>query len=236
MDQDIKEANYENVIVDCPKCGFENVYNRVTDLKTIKPIARMDGLCCESCGLVFSIVGDHTRFAKFCWFIDDLSLFRKQKQYGRYILNLCQGVECFFGEGIINKKYDRNPIFRDRNGNLLFIEYHREKKLFIKNCFQKMSFHELRKLFLEIYEEEFKKPTSRIKLMKKDKLTESVEIVRKTNINVVRNKVIHKEAYRPSLAEISTFDDLIKAIYWMRTYLNVCESNYLANTNTAFHN
>jgi hypothetical protein len=32
-------SNYENFIAVCPICEVENTYNRVTDLKTTKPIS-----------------------------------------------------------------------------------------------------------------------------------------------------------------------------------------------------
>lgn len=237
MDQEIKNAGYENIVVDCPLCEFENTYNRISDLKTIRAIPRMDGIVCENekCKAEFSIIGDHVKFAKFCWFIDDLPIFKKNKQYGQYILNLCQGLECFFGEAIINKKFDRNPAYRDEYGHLMFIEYQRDKKMFMKNCFRKMAFNDLRTFFLDIYKTELSKPTSRIKEMKENRLNESVIIVRKTDINQTRNKVIHKEAYRPNLDEIEKYYDLVKAIYWLRGYLMVSESSYLANTNINDH-
>jgi hypothetical protein len=45
----------------------------------------------------------------------------------------------------------------------------------------------------------------------------------------MRNKVIHKQAYRPSLEEIEKFNNLIDAIYWLQSYLKVEDSKYLLN-------
>lgn len=38
-------SSYENVTVKCPYCDKVNKYNRVTDLKTVEPIANMEVTC-----------------------------------------------------------------------------------------------------------------------------------------------------------------------------------------------
>ena len=114
---DIKEATYENIIVDCPYCHHECVFNRISDLETTTPIAKKDLKCQnKNCKESFRAIGDEVVPAKYRWFLDDLPFLKKNKKYGLYILTLCQACEVFMHQAIINKKIDKNPLYRDSRG------------------------------------------------------------------------------------------------------------------------
>lgn len=103
MDAEIKIAGYENIYVDCPYscCKKENIFNRISDLQNNNCKSRLDNIKCQFCGQDFSIIGDTITNAKFRWFMDELPIFKKRKEYRLYILNLCQGIECFFRKQLL---------------------------------------------------------------------------------------------------------------------------------------
>ena len=129
MDAEIKIAGYENIYVDCPYlyCKKENIFNRISDLHNNDCISRLDNIKCQFCGQDFSIIGDTITNAKFRWFMDELPIFKKRKEYRLYILNLCQGIECFFSQAIINKLIDRNSDLRDEAGKIILEKWNKAR-------------------------------------------------------------------------------------------------------------
>jgi hypothetical protein len=94
LSSQIKNGTYENIFVDCPYCKQELIFNRVSDLKTIMPISGII-LECENCKKEFWTYGDSVTSSKYRWFLDDLTILSKNKNYGLYILVLCQACEIF---------------------------------------------------------------------------------------------------------------------------------------------
>ena len=257
MDTEIKIAGYENIYVDCPYCKKENIFNRISDLQNNNCMSRLDDIKCQSCGQDFSILGDAITNAKFRWFIDELPIFKKRKEYRLYILNLCQGIECFFSQAIINKLIDRNFGLRDETGEIIIDKWNEAKndldKKTVNNLsgkgsglsktkkdkskeviFNKASFDHLRQIFIFQYKKGKEKDNGNLSKMKEDKRKEFFGLIKKTKVNVIRNKIIHKQAYRPSLGEIENFDNLISAVYWMGQYLDIRDSiNKLPKSNYA---
>jgi transposase-like protein len=235
IDTDIKIAGYENIYVDCPYCKYENIFNRVSDLDGKgDDISRLDNIVCQSCGGQFSILSDTITTAKYQWFINELPIYKKQKQYRLYILNLCQAIECFFELAIINQVVDRNSNLRDERGCIKSDQYNKAikdinqktvydlcKKGSKKKKFEKATFRDLKNIFLYLFEGERRNDNGKLK---EDRREETFQEIKKTKINTMRNDVVHKKAYRPNLKEVESFDDLIKAIYWLGVYLDVRDS------------
>lgn len=264
MDAEIKIAGYENIYVDCPYCKKDNIFNRISDLQNNNCISRLDNIKCQFCERDFSILGDTITNTKFRWFIDELPIFKKRKEYGLYILNLCQGIECFFSQAIINKLIDRNPDLRDKTGKIILDKWNKARNdldqktvdnlsrkdsketnfdrlyqfLFrsfsqlLKTkkdkrkeiIFKKASFNNLRQIFIFQYGEEKVNDNGNLSKMKEDKREEFFNLFKRTKVNEIRNKIIHKQAYRPSLGEIENFDNLISAVRWMGKYLDIRDS------------
>jgi len=228
----IKVSGYENIYVYCPHCGEENIFNRKSDLKTNLPILRKNSLKCQICGKGFDILSDTVKMGMFEWFFDELEYLKKNKQYRLCIINLCQGIEYFFKTAIINKLIDKNLDLRDENGLIIKTNYLKEReklnktKIFklLKNKkdkknkkFEKATFKDLRDIFIKLYEDELK-----------DKNKNYLDEIRKTKINELRNKIIHK-AYCPDLNEISEYEEIRKAIRILSKILNIRDSNYFWN-------
>lgn len=244
----IKEATYENVVVDCPKCKIECIFNRVSDLKSIMPISGQN-LKCETCETTFWATGDLVTAAKYRWFIDDLPILMKSKKYGLYILALCQACEAFMHQAIINKLIDYNTDYRDQEGhfshnkqvgaeayNQIYEEFCNSKisditKNGLKNKtqYKKTTFDSLRSLFLYIFDDERTNKLATLKKLKEDKRAKSFCVLEKTTINKTRNDTIHKNAYRPSFCDIQEYDELINGLYWLGVYLDVNDSTHFLN-------
>lgn len=238
---EIKFATFENIIVECPYCFQELIFNRVSELETIMPISDTN-LKCKNCEKEFWASGDFTTSAKYNWFLDDLFFLKKNKKYGLYILALCQACEIFMHEAIINKTLDKNIDFRDEEGRFIYdykeiYDEFNEKKiseishgsLKDKTKYKKAAFDKLRYLFLNIFEDERKNKMPNLKKCKGDKRESSFYVLEKTNINFTRNDIVHKNAYRPSFSDIQKYDDLISSLYWLGIYLDVNDSMYFLN-------
>jgi hypothetical protein len=223
MDIQIKTAGYENIYLDCPFCSTENILNRVSDLDGNNTVSRLDGVLCEKCGKSFDIVGDRVALAKYKWFINELDILKEKKMYRSYALNLCQGLEAFFYQAIINKKFDRNPDFRNEDNRIILEKYNNEGKKYDKDI-EEWTFRKMRAEFLTIFKEEQENYIPQRRKPKEDRRCECFRLIKETDINSLRNKVIHKHAYRPSFEEINKYDSLINAIYWLGLYLDVKDS------------
>ena len=234
----IKKGTYENIFVDCPYCDKECIFNRISDLKTINPIAGQD-LKCEYCKKIFWASCDRVTVAKYKWFLADLSLLKKNKNYGLYILALCQACEIFMHQAIINKLIDTNPEYRNEEGYF----YHHNKicadayneiynsfceislkditKLDDKTKYKKCTFNELRNLFFWVYDDARKNKLPSLVKLREDKREKNFCILKKTDINQTRNSMVHKNAYRPSIDDIQKYDELVLCLYWLGSYLEV---------------
>jgi hypothetical protein len=87
MDAIIKRANYENIYIDCPYCEQENILNRVSDLGTTRPIDRRNNIECQFCNKHFDIKGDRNPYSELYWFIDELGVLKKKKEYMKSYLS-----------------------------------------------------------------------------------------------------------------------------------------------------
>ena len=239
----IKIKNYENISVDCPYCRRECIFNRISDLKTVMPIAGQD-LKCEYCDRIFWALSDRVTSAKYKWFLDDLPLLKKNKTYGLYIFALCQACEMFMHQAIINKLIDTNPAYRDNEGdfygnNKVGADAYNEiyqsfcdktiseitnNGLKDKKIYKKCTFSNLRKLFLHIFDDERINELPSLKKLKEDKREKYFCVLKNTKINETRNDIVHKYAYRPSFYDVQKYDELIDCISWMGIYLDVEDS------------
>jgi hypothetical protein len=243
----IKGATYENILVDCPYCHNECIFNRVSDLRTVMPISGKD-LKCEHCETIFWALGDKVTSAKYRWFLDDLPLLKRNKRYGLYVFALCQSCETFIHQAIINKLIDRNPVYRDGQGyfcgnnkagvdayNEIYKDFCNKR---IGNITQKgnsgkkynqCTFHDLRELFLCIFEDARRNELPTLKELKEDRREKCFCEIENTDINRTRNDIAHKNAYRPSFSDVQKYDGLVDSLYWLGRYLGVQDSHFYFN-------
>lgn len=220
-------AGYENIYFTCPHCKVENILNRVTDIGHTRPISGMESHC-ESCKAKVWLNGDKADHVKYKWFLFDLSKLKSEKDYRAYVLSLCQCLESFFVQALLNKLVTRNPLFRNPDG-MVNIDQDNFVRKQLDEAWKAAGFEELRKTF----NSEFKdcstsfKPMGSVKII--DRRKESFKAIWTTDINKLRNKVVHSTAYRPTLEEIEGYDDLESAIHWLGSYLDVIATADLIN-------
>lgn len=231
------ETNFENFIAKCPHCGFRNIYNRVSDLQDIRPISRR-GVTCLSpeCRYPFDINGD-TAAPVYQMLIFDCHNLLKEKRYIYCILNLTQACEIFFSLYARIQLIYRNYSAKEHNickMNELLTLFHQKVKTY--------AFAKLRNLFINLVmlenmprdlnesedmlnaiSEYTEEPSDRsIAQVEDHKMRDLLQRLKSSEINILRNKVIHKFAYRPSKEETENlFKETKNIIYLLAGLLNI---------------
>ena len=222
----IKDSTYENIYFDCPCCGTENIINRATELKSRMPVSGKQ-FNCQNCKKPVWVTSDTTAQASYMLFLTRLDVLKQQKLYRDYILTLCQGIEMFFVQALVNYKLDRNPLFRNEFGgiDLPLYNYVRQE---LETAWKAGGFVLLR----DAFREEFKsKAHFKLEHVRSDESATSMKEINRTKINELRNAVVHSTAYLPTLADIEAQDDLVNSIIWLGQCLNVTDSVLLLNRN-----
>ena len=215
MSAQIKSSGYENIIVDCPLCKRELVFNRASDLCTFEPVSGMM-VHCHECGKEFWLNGDSVNERHESVIFDCHDLL-KSKKYMNCILSICQSYEMFFGLYLrVNLLYvpfgksDRDSASLERLNKL-------SKNLEQKT--KRFAFHKMRGSFLQLVvggnlpstldEVETCINDLCFALPKDDalnsltgkNLANLLINVKNTKINKLRNKVVHKNGYRPTRSD-----------------------------------
>lgn len=213
-----KHTSYENFIAECPWCSEENIFNRASDLQTFEPIAGRDVSCqSDDCGKSFRIVGDSVDNAHEMLIYDCYELV-EQKHYMNCILSLAQAYEIFFSlffrVELLYKPFgaDLKPEPADLN-RLSEELYHKIKK---------HTFADMRALFLQ-YMVTGRSPKNlteaeavisalpdrpgdpkdaTIESLGDTKLVSLLKALKATSIHTLRNRIVHKQAYRPKREEV----------------------------------
>ena len=233
-----KRTNYENFIAECPYCGKENIFNRISDLQTIQPITFMEVKCFE-CNKEFNINGDKIT-ESYEYLIYDCCELLRTKRYMYCIFNLCQACEAFLLKAIETKTilepWKRRILYRRVN---VLNEY--RKRLF--DSVEGYSYERLRNLFLDlyIYNKSFNDqqdiddylegivsivnhcpPEAVIKNYPDQRTRDLLLDLHGLDINKIRNKVVHKYAFRPSSQDVQKYWDSVgRIIYGLRQRLRI---------------
>jgi hypothetical protein len=213
-----KETNYENFTAICPICGFRNIYNRVSDLEDEEPIDFKTVECLnDQCQKSFNINGDHIDPA-FKMLIMDCYNLKQDKRYCYCILNLAQAYELFFSLYLqiellfkpFRRESDRDIERLNTISDLLYENTKRYTFITMRNIFinrvllgEDLSSlseaeHRINQLKSAIREP----PDTDIANIADRNLSQLLQALKATRIKEVRNKVVHKHAYRPKLAEV----------------------------------
>lgn len=217
-----KRTSYENFVAECPYCGQNNIFNRASDLNDFAPITGREVVCqLKSCLRHFWINGDSINCAHEMLVFDCYELIQ-QKHYMNCVLSLAQAYEVFFSlffrVELLYKPFGRDACGTLEELNALAVEL--EKKMEVH------TFGSLRALFLrhvatvtppktlsEAAQLIRALPDSR-RMVKSPKvaildavgdprLRTLLKQLSAVTINTLRNKVVHKGAYRPTGAEVA---------------------------------
>ena len=216
-----KQASYENIIVECPWCGKENIFNRASDLHTFEPIAGLDVSCQNvECGKPFRIVGDSVNNPHEMLILDCYELLER-KHYMNSILTLTQAYEVFFSL-FLRVELLYKPFAHDkRRDERKDINHFNRLAEMLSKKVERCTFIPMRKLFLQqiiaasrpanLAEAETLvaklrvpscEPTdTELERLGDEELVALLKRVKNTTIHKLRNAVVHKQAYRPTQEE-----------------------------------
>lgn len=212
-----KDSDYENFYATCPYCGFRNIFNRVTDLATTAPISFMAIRCLnDECGQNFNINAD-TANAAYEMLIYDCHELIKKKKYSYCILNLAQAYEVFFAL-FLNIKLAFNPFNREMDSisdldKALSRLYEKTKKCtyytmrniffnLIVNNVAPTTISDALEVINNIPSMRANLPKSEFEKIEDEELKAVLLRIDSCMISKLRNDVVHKMAYRPSLDEV----------------------------------
>ena len=214
-----KHLTFENFEVRCPHCLKWNIYNRASDLKTFRPISGMNVLCQHTdCAKEFRIGGDLINPALQMMLIDCERL-KEQKRYTYCILNLTQAFEIYFAlllrVELIFRPYDSENFqelkLRNQLARLLFEKtfnwtYFRLRNSFMTMLVKQHKFGSLAEseVFINSLSSFAKTAPSdeAISAIQNQKLSATLLKLKKCQVSSLRNNVVHKNAYRPTLDEV----------------------------------
>jgi hypothetical protein len=228
-----KRASYENFVAQCPWCEQECIFNRVTDLKDVDPITFRTVSCQNpSCGKSFNINGDKVNSAHEMLIFDCYELLHL-KHYMNCILTLAQAYEVFFSlflrVELLYKPFATDPV-RDSNRLNCLAEQLAQKV-------KKHTFEPMRALFLRqivsgstpqslaeaevviaALDDHPKSPSdNELESLTDKQLLVHLKDLKATVISTLRNQVVHKRAYRPTLDETRSALEETRAILFPLT-------------------
>jgi hypothetical protein len=231
-----RQCDYENFVATCPKCHFENIYNRTTDLKTLEPVS-FKKVECFKCHELFIINYDQVS-EPYKYLILDTRQLVNQKRYMYCILNLAQAIECFLSYSALIKL-----LHQPYKDGILTQEEHLDISKKFNDKTNKWTFAPLRSLFFQLYLNEKRflsnseiqsfvgnipknlsyKPTdAELKNYSDEKTAELFLKLRETKVPNKRNEVVHKYAYRPSLEEVeSCYEETREIVFGLAARLGI---------------
>lgn len=207
------KATYENLSVVCEHCGQTNLFNRATDLPTLEPISGLDVVCMnKSCGKTFRIYGDTINPAFEMLVFDCAELYRV-KHYASCIVNLTQAWETFFANYLrVELAYRRYALDDDLdklNFNLASLYELSKRWTFggLRNVFLNMCVEPIESVgVLSEKCAQYKSTLVREKLIDvKTDIRKLLEKLYDSEIGELRNKIVHKSAYRPHKNEVDKY-------------------------------
>jgi hypothetical protein len=222
------KATYENIIVCCPSCGRENIFNRASDLKgVLHPIDYLEVSCLfADCARPFYLSGDLINSAYEMLIYDCYELLER-KHYSYCILNLAQAFEAFFSqylrvvllyrafasdskkcEGDIEKL---NDLMKLLHGKIEKLSFDRLRYLFFCQALHPPHPSSLRQAEDVINTLPFKSnpvlPSDdsirNATIFSNKRVPDLLVRLRSCNVSKLRNQVVHKSAYRPTLDEVN---------------------------------
>jgi hypothetical protein len=212
-----KRTSYENFVAECPHCGRESIFNRASDLHTFEPIAGRDVSCLNvPCGKPFRIVGDSVN-NRHEMLIYDCSELVERKHYMNCILSLAQAYEVFlslfFRVELLYKPFGADPNLDLTEMNRLDEELQKKTKehtflrmraLFLRHMVTGRSPKNLSEsagVIAALPDRPGEPEDAAIKGLSDAKLVLLLMALKATKINTLRNRIVHKQAYRVTREE-----------------------------------
>ncbi|WP_437732099.1 hypothetical protein [Sorangium sp. So ce1335] len=253
MNRDIKSADidptYENIAATCPSCMQRNVYNRASDIGHFRAISNHRVVCLNNeCGAPFDVVGDLINPGHEMLLLDSWSFFR-EKRYIQAVLSAATAYELFFAHflrvELLFRPNQRDPdFFADE---IRWLNDHAQ--LLVKRT-QRHGFEDMRRLFLRVALDRHsltsraaaasyiaglpKKPSA----VKRGEIETLANLERRkllldvfgAEIAQLRNKVVHKDALRPSREKTEqAISNAYKTIFAIGAHFGIGDTDYHLN-------
>ena len=211
-------TDYENIETVCPHCGKDNIFNRITDLKTTEPIGGSNLSCLmPDCGRSFRLVSDSVNDPHEMMLFDCERLITR-KRYMNCVLTVGQAYEVFFAlflrVELVFRPWaadpDRDVSELNRLLKLLAgkLKEHGFGKLRAIVALRIAQAHPLRSVIeaetaIKGLSADAFGPLNRIDLgsLPDQEIGDLLKRLMATNIHGLRNSVVHKQAYRPTYEE-----------------------------------
>ncbi|WP_437276050.1 hypothetical protein WME90_33035 [Sorangium sp. So ce375] len=253
MTQDIRAADikptYENISAICPSCKQHNVYNRASDIGHFRAISNYRVICLNGeCGAFFYVVGDLINPGHEMLLLDSWSFFR-EKRYIQAVLSAATAYEFFFAHFLRVELLFR-PNLRDIDFSVDEIQWLNDHAQLLIKKTQRHAFEDMRRLFLRVALDRHKL-TSRAAaagyiagLPKKPGAVLRREVESIANLNrsklllrvveaeiaQLRNKVVHKDALRPTRENTEqAITNAYETIFALGTHFKIGDTDYHLN-------
>jgi hypothetical protein len=243
-----RRASYENFVAECPHCFRESIFNRASDLRTFEPIAGRDVFCLSvGCGKPFRIVGDSVNNRHEMLVYDCYELVER-KHYMNCILSLAQAYEVFFSL-FFRVELLYKPFGADPNPDLTEMNRLGDE---LQNKTKEHTFAPMRALFLQhvvngrspnnlaesagviaaLPDRPGDPRDAAIQGLGDAKLVPLLMALKATEINTLRNRVVHKHAYRPTREEAqSALDETRSILFPLTSHLQLYDDiNWYMNS------
>ncbi len=253
------ETSYENVVALCPKCTRRNVYNRASDIGHLRAIDNQGVVCQDDdCGAHFDIYGDFIN-APYEILLLDSRTFLKEKRYMQAVLSATTAYELFFIH-FLRVQLLYRPLRRhnDSDSDSDVDEWFNAIASSLHDETIRLTFCPMRNLFLHVAIDQKRLETlamaeEYIKVICNDKIkaikSRRMEDIRAeikclpdapprslllrvcdTNIADLRNGVVHKTAYRPSLSETkAAVEDVSQTLFQLSEHFRLKNDDYHLN-------
>lgn len=235
-----KRPTYENFVAECPWCSRESIFNRASDLCAFMLISGQ-GVSCQNtgCGKPFRIVGDSINSAHEMLIWDCYELIER-KHYMGCILNLTQSYEVFFGlffrVQLIYEPFGADPTCKLADLNRLAEELYEKIKdrsfarmralflYYLANKCSAMNFREAANLIANLPNPSGDPKDEAIETLSDSSLVALLKALKATNIHTLRNRIAHKQAYRPTRDEVElALKETRDILFPLTSLLNLCD-------------
>lgn len=236
----IQDSDYETVTARCDQCSSLNILNRLDDIGEPGPYSGRNVTCLE-CGKLFWIFGDIINSA-YELFIFDAYKHMRRKHYMLAVTMFGQAWESFLATFIYS-----NYLYRPFHANVRYsgdLKQLNRLVALLGDTMERFTFDPLRNMLVNtviervhpgtldesetaiarIKEEKFhQRPSAaRVEAFSDPQVRSVLSQLQNLKINELRNKVVHKGAYRPRQAEVEKCrDDEIGVLYRAKHLLPV---------------
>jgi len=221
-------STYENFIADCPNCGMTNTFNRASDLQTFQPIGFRE-VACEACKRPFNINNDAINAAHEMLLFGCFA-FIERKEYMQCVLSVAQAYEVFFSHfmhvQLIYRAYAHegshdlsrlnclNEQLYNRVHRLTFVPMRSLVLRLVIDAVAPTSLAAAEVAIAALPEKPRVVPRRDIEATADNHLKVKALLLRllDADVNTLRNRVVHKDAYRPTREEATTAHDEAREI------------------------